>query len=91
MTTLDAYVRHARTFGLDGIRESLPSDEFEQVVRALMRNPGKAEHLPMLRCDGPGCFVVFEPRRKGQCFCSPACRQRCHRVRNGTEHRVRSV
>ena len=89
MTALDRYIDHAQRFGLDGVLEVARAELREDDYAALLRTIAGAAGAPAVRCEGPGCSVVFEPSRKGQRFHNAACRQRAKRVRAGASYRLR--
>lgn len=41
----------------------------------------RVEKVVMHRCMAPGCGELFEPARKDQAWCSPACRKAAHDAR----------
>ncbi len=85
--SIDAYVNHAKRFGLEGVLDAasacLTSTEYAELLRRLARMGSG----PAVRCATPGCLVVFEPRRRDQAYCSAACKQRARRLRRGASSR----
>jgi len=47
----------------------------------------------MVQCVCQQCWFVFEARRSSAKFCSPACKQKAHRIKNGQrfENKVKTV
>jgi hypothetical protein len=89
VTALDRYIGHVRRFGPEGVLEVARTELGEDVYAQLLLSVAGTGGAPVIRCEGPGCFIVFEPSRKGRPFHNAACRQRAKRVRAGASYRLR--
>lgn len=83
MTVLDRYLRHAERFGSDGVLDVAVAELTEAEYRELLLRLS-GERSPVA-CATLGCAVTFVPARRGQRYCSDACRQKAHRIRRGQE------